>query len=136
MGETNGLHKNRLSLACLALVGVAGYFFIRWTDQLVGIEFAEEQTRIFEDMRRQSRDMTVPEAVRSLNYVVTYYPSGSKQRSGSKLDRIVERARASAIREIIAALRVKTGKDLGDDPAVWIRTHMDSRDAPVTATQE
>ncbi|MCC6796954.1 MAG: hypothetical protein IT366_17680 [Candidatus Hydrogenedentes bacterium] len=134
------MHKNRAAvlsaLVGLALVGVAGYFFVRWADQIVGVEFAEDQTRIFEEMRRQSRDMTGPEAVNSLNYVVTYYPSGSKQRPGSKLDRIVERARASAIREIIAALRVKTGKDLGDDPAVWIRAYMDSRDTPAIVTQE
>lgn len=134
------MYKNRaavlLALVCLALGGLAGYFFVRWAGQLVGVEFAEEQTRIFEEMRRQSRDMTVPDAVSSLSYVVTYYPSGSKQRSGSKLDQIVERARSSAIREIIAMLRVKTGKDLGDDPSAWIRAFKDSHDPPEINTQK
>jgi hypothetical protein len=36
---------------------------------------------------------------------------------------MVEQARASAIREIIAELRKKTGEDLGDDPEVWIKKY-------------
>ena len=43
-----------------------------------------------------------------------------KQTEGSALDRVVERARQSAVREIIAILRSRTGKDFGDDPRRWI----------------
>ena len=34
--------------------------------------------------------------------------------------RVIEIARASAIREVIAYLRKKTGEDLGDDPQKWV----------------
>jgi hypothetical protein len=35
-----------------------------------------------------------------LDYVANYYPSGSKQETGSRLDRMVERERLLAIRDI------------------------------------
>jgi hypothetical protein len=37
--------------------------------------------------------------------------------------RVIEIERASAIREVIAYLRKKTGEDLGDDPKRWIEKY-------------
>lgn len=134
------MHKNRtavlFSLVCLALVAVAGYFFVHWANQFVDIAFAEDKTRILEKMTRDARDKTVPGAVRILDSLVTDYPKWTKQSKDSKLNQIVERSRASAIREIVAVLRIKADKDLGDDPAVWIRTYKDSRDSPPIALRE
>lgn len=90
------------------------------------IAFAEEQTRIFEEMRAKALQADPTEAVEYLEYAVGYYPSGTKQISGSRLDRIVERARDSSIREIIASLRARTSREYGDNPNRWIdelRTH-------------
>jgi hypothetical protein len=84
------------------------------------LAFADEQTQIFEDMRIQASQAEPPKAVEFLDYAVSYYPSGSKQVPGSRCDRIVERARRSAVREIIADLRARTGQDLGDDPQRWV----------------
>jgi hypothetical protein len=83
------------------------------------IAFADEQTAIFEQMRRQTAESETVD-VGYLQYTLSYYPSGSKQTEGSALDRVVERARQSAVREIIAILRSRTGKDFGDDPRRWI----------------
>jgi hypothetical protein len=58
-----------------------------------------------------------------LEYVVGYYPSGSKQETGSQLDRMVERESARAVKEIIAYLRTKTGEDLGANPKPWIQKY-------------
>jgi hypothetical protein len=80
---------------------------------------AEEQTAIFEQMRQKTAASHSADAG-YLEYVVNYYPSGTKQVRGSRLDRIVELARQSAVREIIAILRTRTGYDLGDDPKPWI----------------
>jgi hypothetical protein len=33
---------------------------------------------------------------------------------------VVERAREGAVREMIAVLRTRTGKEFGDDPRRWI----------------
>jgi hypothetical protein len=58
-----------------------------------------------------------------LRYVISYYPSGSKQRTGSKLDRVVERHRTAVVRDIVAHLRRTTGQDLGEGPEPWIQKY-------------
>lgn len=83
------------------------------------VAFAEGQTETFEEMRLKAA-APGPADVSYLRGVLDYYPSGSKEAKGSRLDRIVERARQSAVREIIASLKAKTGRDLGDDPRIWI----------------
>jgi hypothetical protein len=86
----------------------------------IRVSFADDQTEIFDEMRTNALQSPPTEAVRCLEYVVEFYPSGTKQVPGSRLDLIVERARQNAINEIIANLRTKTGKDYGDDPKRWI----------------
>ena len=83
------------------------------------IAFADEQTAIFDQMRRQTAESAAVD-MSYLEYALSYYPSGSKQTKGSRLDRVVERARQCAMREIIAILRSRTRKDFGDDPRRWI----------------
>jgi hypothetical protein len=60
-------------------------------------------------------------AVGYLEYAHNYYPSGTKQVRGSRLDRIVERSRSLAELRIIQMLRVVTGQELGDDAELWIQ---------------
>jgi hypothetical protein len=100
------------------LLGI-GFCLIHHAVTGMQIAFADEQTAIFEQMRRQSAESESVD-VGYLDYAVSYYPSGTKQTAGSALDRVVERSRQSAVREIIAILRSRTGKDLGDDPRRWI----------------
>jgi hypothetical protein len=86
----------------------------------IRVSFADDQTEILDEMCANARRSPPTEAIQALEYVVAYYPSGTKQEPGSSLDRIVERARQHAINELIASLRTKTGKDYGDDPQHWI----------------
>jgi len=72
-------------------------------------------------MRAQATQRDPKGAAECLEYVVGYYPSGTKQERGSRLDCIVERDRAHAIRAIIECLRSKTGEDLGTSPEAWIK---------------
>jgi hypothetical protein len=85
----------------------------------VEIAFADEQTATFDQMRRQTAESAAVD-VSDLEYALWYYPSGTKQTKGSRLDRVVERARQGAMREIIGILRSRTRKDFGDDPRRWI----------------
>lgn|GEM_PF-3200286 len=62
--------------------------------------FAEDQTRTFELLRRQALESGTQGAQESLQGLIDYYPSGSKQAAGSQWDSIVERARASAIEDV------------------------------------
>jgi hypothetical protein len=98
-----------------------GFLFclITYIGTSVQIAFADEQTAIFEEMRRQTQESAAVD-VGYLEYVLAYYPSGTKQTKGSGLDRVVERARQGAVREIIGILRSRTGKDFGEDPRQWI----------------
>jgi len=89
----------------------------------IEVAFAEEQTRIFEDLRQQAVGGSASGAAEALAYVVNYYPTGTKQRKGSRLDKVVERARASVVGDIISQLRQKAGEDLGAKPEVWIEKY-------------
>lgn len=87
----------------------------------IRISLAREQTAIFDDMRESLEKSADPmQQVEFLESAVGYYPSGTKQVAGSSLDRIVERARQNAVRDMITTLRARTGEDFGDDPKQWI----------------
>ncbi len=85
------------------------------------LAMAEGDTGIHAEMVKEARLTKDPKrAAECLRYLIWYYPSGSKQVTGSKLDRIVERCRTSSALAIIAHMRAITGKDLGDKPEPWI----------------
>jgi len=94
--------------------------------------FADEQTEVFADMAAKasaSLHQSPPDlraAIGCLQYTHNYYPSGTKQRPGSRLDRIVERSRLLAELRIIQMLRDATGKDFGDQADAWIREFSDA----------
>src|SRR5438874_12170728 len=92
-------------IAIIALMTVAGYLLCAHAVTSIKTSFADGQTEIFEQMSRQAVEGDVSAARECLRYVTWYYPSGTKQSRGSKLDRVVERCRAFAVREIIAQLR-------------------------------
>ena len=112
-----------LGVAVIGLVVLFGCLFWSYGWLKIGVSFASEQTQIFEDMRTKALQSDVAGAACCLEYVVGYYPSGTKQQTGSKLDRMVERERAHAERDIIAYLRTKTGQDLGQSPEAWIQKY-------------
>ncbi len=118
-----GRHQKLVLALCVGLALarlLLGKCYYDQVPLMFRVACAEEQTQIFDQMRTQALQSNPAEAVEYLEYAVSYYPSGTKQVPGSRLDGIVERARQSAIREIIANLRAKTGRDYGDDPNRWI----------------
>ena len=106
-----------VALAAVFLLAACYAKVLRYEVQL---SFAEEQTDLFEQLRRDASRESPVEAAGHLEYALEYYPSGTKQEAGSKLDSIVERARRNAVREMIADLKRKTGEDHGEDPRAWI----------------
>jgi len=107
-------------LACVLMTALIGCG-IRTVNSTVRIALADEQTGVFEEMQLKAIGADPTQAVGYLEYTVRYYPSGTKQVTGSPLDRVVERARKATVRVIIHYLRAKTGEDFGDDPEIWIR---------------
>lgn len=112
-----------LAAVCVVLLAIATALLVGYAPLKLRLAFASEQTQIFEDMRTKALKSGVAEAAGCLEYVANYYPSGTKQVTGSRLDRMVERERAAAVRDIIAHLREQTGGDLGDAPEAWVEKY-------------
>jgi hypothetical protein len=107
----------------------AVFFFLcvgfGWSNVTLKLQakFAQEQIRVFDEMSNRALSANPAQAAECLNYVLTYYPSGTKQERGSALDQIVEQQRERAIQEIITMLRVRTRDDLGRAPESWIKKY-------------
>lgn len=112
-----------LALFCTGLLALSCCFFWNYVVLRIRVAFASEQIQMFEEMRLRDRQTDLSEAVGHLKDVVSYYPSGTKQKAGSSLDSMVERERQHAVNEIMVYLREKTGEDLGKDPDVWIQRY-------------
>ena len=124
--KTIAFNRISVALACVAFVFVlvSSLLFWKYSVLRIKVAFAEKQTEIFEGMRSRALQSTTPVNIASsLSYAVSYYPSYSKQNSGSSLDQIVERHRSAVLREIIAHLRRTTGEDLGDNPEPWLKKY-------------
>ena len=110
-----------LWFALLVLVGICGVVTTKYVLLKIRVALADGQVTVLQEVTTLATQATDPATLSGLlEYAVKYFPSGSKQVSGSHLDRIVETARSNAIATIIARLRDVTGKDYGNDPAIWI----------------
>ena len=123
------MRRSTVILVALTLVlfAVVAWHFVSDGWSSIQLSFADEQTEVFADMAVEacnSLEQSPPDvraAVGFLQYAHNYYPSGTKQTAGSRLDRIVERSRLLAELRIIAMLKGTTGKDFGTDAELWIR---------------
>ena len=110
-------------------MAVMAWRIIHEVSMSVQLAFADEQTEIFAEMVEKATEAAKREppdieaAVGVLSYAHCYYPSGTKQITGSRLDRAVEWSRAHTERQMIEMLRAATGMDLGTDPKAWIRAY-------------
>jgi len=113
-----------LGAVCIGLLVFSGALFWKYSLLKVRTKWANEQTKIFEEMRaRALKNDSIPNTALSLEYIVKYYPSGTKQEPGSQLNEIVERARGLAIQDIVASLRTNASQDLGENPEAWIQKY-------------
>jgi len=123
------MRRTTIAVAAIILVlcGIVTWQFIDavWSSLL--LSFADEQTEIFDAMAAKASESLhqsppdVHAAVGYLKYAHYYYPSGTKQKRDSRLDRLVERSRSLAELRMIQMLRDATGKELGNDAEAWIR---------------
>ena len=100
------------------------WLFYTYASLHLRVSLADGYITIFEEMRTEAlASSRVSDAVGKLRYTIGYYPSGSTQIPGSKVDRIVETARGHAIRDIVAHLRTLSSEDLGDEPEAWLERY-------------
>ncbi|MEO8426888.1 MAG: hypothetical protein ABI651_07235 [Verrucomicrobiota bacterium] len=115
------LTKRELLLA-LALGLTFAAIFFQYRLLKLRLAFAEEQIAIFFESRSSAlKAADTTQAVSFLEYASEYYPSGTKQSPGSRLDRIVETVRSNCVQDIITDLKRRTGKDLGSAPTNWYK---------------
>lgn len=112
--------NNSLTLMVAFLLVAAGGMAYQYGKLRLRLTMANEQVKIFELMRVKALAVSPKEAAECLKYVQDYYPSGTKQVTGSRLDQLVEAARAGVMREMLDELRSRTSQDVGSDPAKWI----------------
>ena len=116
----------RTAITVVLILIIAYQFAIAMLESL-RLSFASDQTQIFYEMATDAKQALAQEppnirsAMGSLEYIVNYYPSGTKQTAGSTLDIIVERSRSLAEASIIEKLRAETGKDFGSKAEDWLR---------------
>ena len=121
--------RHCLVIALVVVLLIAGACSAWHAILSIHIAFADDQTRVFEEMvdRASAALSTSPPdvttAIGSLKYLHYHYPSGTKQVVGSRLEQIVERSRHIAEKRIMDMLRVATGDDLGDDPEAWLERY-------------
>jgi hypothetical protein len=85
---------------CLVLLVLISFQHVRLH---LSVAMAEDQIDTFELMRQKATGASDGERKEYLNYLQSYYPSGSKQTAGSKMDRIVEYARSVTVSDIQAS---------------------------------
>ena len=104
----------------VVVFGLFVWFVVKHAILVWRMAHAETLTAHIEELREKAIQASPAEAAQELEIIIGFYPSGTVQVEGSPLDRMVERVRRSAIREIIAHLRAVTKEDLGDDPWPWV----------------
>ena len=108
------------SWLCLLMAVVCIVILWKYSWQKLEIAFALGQTKVFNDMMTDAEKITDPYKLSGyLEYVILYYPSGTRIRKDSPLDKMVEIERSYAVKTIIERFHVTTGKDLGDTPEKW-----------------
>lgn len=124
MNRTWSSRKSEFIIVTLVIVVALQLLNSVWTSLQTSL--ADEQTEVFSELVEdatkalEQRPRDVKRALELLDYVHSYYPSGTKLKSGSTLDRIVERARLQAEGQIVGTLRSVTGKDYGSSAEAWL----------------
>lgn len=114
------LGRKTLGFAAAILGAATLYLGISKFYQSWLLAHAEAKIQIFFEQSQPQPTESASELIERLDYIVHYYPSGTIQDSGSRIDRIVECARSMAIDRILLRLRITTNLDLGRDPNKWI----------------
>jgi hypothetical protein len=121
------MKKLTLVILFILLSGYSAILTFQYLEQYLQVCFAEEQIKIFFRLKKDiySSEKNAEIALK-LAYLVDYYPSGTKQKKGSRLDILVENTRKNVIEDILAFLKNKTGKNFGANPKIWIEKMKDN----------
>jgi hypothetical protein len=115
-----------LAVGIILLLGLVWQLDLRLHMTLLDTKASEQSTwvevRDIDKCRDWALHAELPKAVEYLDMLDQSPPREWTARRGN-IGRVIEIERASAIREVIAYLRKKTGEDFGDDPKKWIEKY-------------
>ena len=95
------LKKTLLVGAVIVLAVLAGLGWARYLLLHMHVALGEEQIGYFVEAVNEAKAKGIPEEIPGYIHAVTnYYPAGTKQRAGSHVDQMVEKARSLAIQEL------------------------------------
>ena len=121
---------NRLTvLMAVGIIFLLGLLWqLNWKLHMAWLDTKESEQTTWVEVRDldKCRDWALQaEPQKAVEYLdmLDQSPPKSWTAHRGNLGRVIEIERASAIREIIAYLRKKTGEDLGDDPKKWIQKY-------------
>jgi hypothetical protein len=125
-----------LAVGIILLLGIVWHLNFKLHMALLDAKENEQSTwvtvRDIDKVRDWALQADTQKAVDYLDMLDQYPPREWTARIGN-LARVIEIERASAIREVIAYLRKKTGEDLGDDPQKWVEKYGAQSRRPNTA---
>ena len=115
-----------LAVGIILLLGLVWQLNFKLHMALLDSKASEQSTwvevRDIDKVRDWALQAEPKKAVEYLDMLDQSPPREWTARRGN-LGRVIEIERASAIREVVAYLRKKTGEDLGDDPKKWIEKY-------------
>lgn len=105
----------------IVLCGIGCYQFFNGLDSSLRMVFAIDQTSFFEDYEQKAYEklnQSPPDfaaAEECITGLQEYYPSGTKQKTGTAMDRVIEHSRNATIRAITFKIELLKQK-LADQP--------------------
>ena len=112
-------YKNSILVIILALVAL--FFCAKYMLLRGDIAYADRQVEVFCGVAQSARlDKDTDELFGKLNYLVNHYPSGSRFKSGSRIDSVIECVRGMSIDVIVDRLRIVAPEDLGENKDSWL----------------
>ena len=115
-----------LAIGIILLLGLVWQLNLKLHMALLDTKASEQSTwvevRDIDKCRDWALHAELPKAVEYLDMLDQSPPREWTSRRGN-IGQVIEIERASAIREVIAYLRKKTGEDFGDDPKKWIEKY-------------
>ena len=91
----------------------------------ISIAFGVDQIDVFDQMLIKAKNSEDPRKIcEFFDYVISHYPSRTKQEKHTKLNHIVKKHRSQTVELMIVRLENVTGQNLGADPQDWVKFYV------------
>jgi hypothetical protein len=122
------------NLAIIALLVFLVVLLVRHLQTEMRLYSAQGKVETISKLQKAALNSTNASVViENLDYILWYCSTGLKDKAESALDVLVENYQKSATSEMVGHLKQITGRNLGDNPKVWIDAYKGATNAPAKA---